>query len=98
MTLTAHPTTTTSFDLGPACALACRACGHRMDLAADSACPQCLGPLEIAYDSRDVPRESIERGPRSIWRYKALLPVPSPVEEPPNPAPGCTRLLRADRL
>jgi threonine synthase len=98
MTLTAHPTTTTSFDLGPACALACRACGHRMDLAAEFACPQCFGPLEIAYDFPHVTRESIELGPRSIWRYRDLLPVPSTVEDHPNTDPGCTRLLRADRL
>jgi threonine synthase len=98
MTLTAHPTTTTSFDLGPACALACRACGHRMALAAEFACPQCFGPLEVAYDFPHVTRESIERGPRSIWRYKDLLPVPSTVSDHPNTDPGCTRLLRADRL
>jgi threonine synthase len=98
MTLTAPPTTTTSFDLGPACALACRACGHRMDLAAEFACPQCFGPLEIAYDFGRVTRDDIERGPRSIWRYKRLLPVPSTVEVHPNTDPGCTRLLRADRL
>jgi len=97
MTLTAQPTTT-SFDLGPATALACRACGHRMDLAAEFACPQCFGPLEIAYDFGTVTREDIERGPRSIWRYRSLLPVPTTVESHPNMDPGCTRLLRADRL
>ena len=98
MTLTAQTSTTTSYDLGPACALACRACGHRSDLAAEFACPQCFGPLEIAYDFGRVTREDIERGPRSIWRYKSLLPVPSTVESHPNMDPGCTRLLRADRL
>ncbi|WP_433782427.1 threonine synthase [Actinomycetospora sp. CA-101289] len=98
MTLTAQTSTATSYDLGPACALACRACGHRMDLAAEFACPQCFGPLEIAYDFGRVTREDIERGPQSIWRYKGLLPVPSTVSDHPNTDPGCTRLLRADRL
>lgn len=99
MTLTAQPaTTTTGLDLGPASALSCRACGHRLDLAAEFACPQCFGPLEVAYDFGRVTREDIERGPRSIWRYKPLLPVPTTVEQHPNTDPGCTRLLRADRL
>lgn len=98
MTLTAQPASTTGLDLGPASALACRACGHRLDLAAEFACPQCFGPLEVAYDFGRVTREDIERGPRSIWRYKSLLPVPTTVESHPNTDPGLTRLLRADRL
>ena len=40
------------------------------------ACPECFGPLEVAYDFPAVTREQIEAGPRNIWRYKALLPVP----------------------
>jgi threonine synthase len=86
------------FDLGPACALSCRACGHRMELAAEFACPQCFGPLEVAYDFGAVTREEIEAGPHSIWRYRRLLPVPTTVDAHPNTDPGFTRLLRADRL
>ncbi|HEY2192937.1 MAG TPA: threonine synthase [Actinomycetospora sp.] len=95
---TASGTAGSSLDLGPAAALACRACGHRLDLAAEFACPQCFGPLEVAYDFGRVTREQIERGPTSIWRYKDLLPVPSTVESHPNTEPGFTRLLKADRL
>ena len=95
---TASGTAGTSLDLGPAAALACRACGHRLALAAEFACPQCFGPLEVAYDFGRVTREQIERGPKSIWRYKDLLPVPSTVESHPNTEPGFTRLVRADRL
>ena len=85
MTITAPGTTaSTTYDLGPAAALSCRACGHRTALAAEFACPQCFGPLEIAYDFPKVTRESIERGPKSIWRYKDLLPVPSTVDQYPN--------------
>ena len=43
-------------------------------------------------------REEIEAGPRNIWRYKALLPVPDDIEQSPNMEPGFTRLLRANNL
>ncbi|MBW0115253.1 threonine synthase [Pseudonocardia abyssalis] len=98
MSLLADVTTPTSFDLGPARALSCRECGHQIPLAAEFACPQCFGPLEIAYEFGDVTRASIEAGPRSIWRYRGLLPVPSTVQEHPNTEPGLTRLIKADRL
>jgi threonine synthase len=92
----AHPTT--SYDLGPARSLSCRECGHQIPLAAEFACPECFGPLEIAYEFGPVTREQIEAGPRSIWRYASLLPVPSDVTRHPNTDPGLTRLVRADRL
>ncbi|WP_214401493.1 threonine synthase [Pseudonocardia lacus] len=87
-----------SFDLGPARALSCRECGHEVPLAAEFACPQCFGPLEVAYDFGAVTRESIEAGPKSIWRYRQLLPVPADVTTIPNTEPGLTRLIKADRL
>ena len=98
MTLTAATTTATSFDLGSARALACRECGHEIPLAPEFACPQCFGPLEVAYDFPEVTRASIEAGPKSIWRYRQLLPVPSDVTRHPNTEPGLTRLIKADRL
>jgi len=98
MTLVADVAAATSFDLGPARALSCRECGHQIPLAAEFACPQCFGPLEVAYDFDGVTRESIEAGPKSIWRYRQLLPVPSTVQEHPNTEPGLTRLIKADRL
>ncbi|MCO1656613.1 threonine synthase [Pseudonocardia humida] len=88
----------TSLDLGPARALSCRECGHEVPLAAEFACPQCFGPLEVAYDFGRVTRESIEAGPKSIWRYRELLPVPARVTSVPNTEPGLTRLIKADRL
>ena len=90
--------TSTSLDLGPARALSCRECGHQIPLAAEFACPECFGPLEVAYDFTDVTRERIEAGPKSIWRYASLLPVPADVARHPNIEPGFTRLVRADRL
>lgn len=102
MTAVAAPTPTnpdqTAIDLGPARALSCRECGHEVPLAAEFACAQCFGPLEVAYDFGAVTREDIETGPRSIWRYRRLLPVPTDVDAHPNTEPGLTRLIRADRL
>ena len=43
-------------DLGPAAALSCRECGHRVPLGPVYACQECFGPLEIAYDFPAVTR------------------------------------------
>jgi threonine synthase len=63
-------------------------------------CSRCFGPLDPVYDRdeqrRTVSRESIEAGPRSIWRYAGLLPVTPPVEQ--RLAPGWTPLVAAPRL
>ncbi len=83
---------------GNATGLACRECGHQIPLGPHYACPECFGPLEIAYTFGSVTREEIEAGPRNIWRYKALLPVPDDIETSPNTEPGFTRLLRAGNL
>jgi threonine synthase len=95
MTITA---TTTTLDFGPARALTCRECGNQVALAAEFACVECFGPLEVAYEFGDVTRAEIEAGPKSIWRYRRLLPVPSDVDAHPNTEPGLTRLVKADRL
>jgi threonine synthase len=83
---------------GNAVGLTCRACGASQDLGPYYACTECFGPLEVAYDFGPVTRADIESGPKSIWRYRSLLPVPSDVEQFPNTEPGFTRLLRADNL
>ncbi|EGD42279.1 threonine synthase [Nocardioides sp. WG-D5] len=83
---------------GNASALSCRECGNQIDLGPHYACPECFGPLEVAYDFPAVTREEIEAGPRNIWRYKALLPVPDDIEQSPNTEPGFTRLLDAKNL
>lgn len=89
---------TPATDLGPATALVCRECGSTRDLGPFYACEECFGPLEIAYDFGTVTRAGIESGPRNIWRYRGLLPVPSHVADTPNTEPGLTRLVRADNL
>src|SRR5687768_10669719 len=83
---------------GNARALACRECGHEVTLGPSYACPECFGPLEVAYDFPVVTREEIAAGPRNIWRYKALLPVPDDIEQSRNTEPGFTRLLQAHNL
>ena len=91
-------TTTTAFNLGTARELVCRECGFSTPLAAEFACAECFGPLEVGYDFEPITRSDIESGPPSIWRYRKLLPVPDNVDDHPNTQPGLTRLLRADRL
>ncbi|MEI2714338.1 MAG: threonine synthase [Nocardioides sp.] len=83
---------------GNARTLACRECGTEVALGPFYACPECFGPLEVAYDFPAITRAEIEAGPRNIWRYKALLPVPTDIESSPNTEPGFTRLLLADNL
>ncbi len=78
--------------------LACRECGHEVALGPHYACPECFGPLEVSYDFPAITREEIAAGPPNIWRYKALLPVPTDIEDSPNTEPGFTRLLRARNL
>ncbi len=99
MTAAAQTTTTTTpYDLGPAVELVSKEEGHRQPLAPEFVSLEDFSPLEVAYDFGKVRREDVEAGPRSIWRYKHLLPVPSNVEQHPNTDPGCTRLVRADNL
>ncbi len=88
-------------DLGPAVALSCRECGHRIALGPFYACTECFGPLEVAYKfalSGEALRTAIEAGPNNIWRYAPLLPVPSTVAQTRNMNPGSTKLVRADNL
>lgn len=102
MTDTLHTSTSasgsTGLDLGPAVGLISKEEGHQQPLAPEFVSLEDFSPLEVAYDFGRVRREDIEAGPRNIWRYKHLLPVPSNVEEIANTEPGYTRLIQADRL
>ncbi|WP_216216180.1 threonine synthase [Amycolatopsis aidingensis] len=98
LTTTTRTATKGALDLGPAAELVSKEEGHRQPLAPEFVSAEDFSPLEVAYDFGRVRREDIESGPRNIWRYKRLLPVPSNVEQIPNTEPGCTRLVRADRL
>ena len=82
---------------GAAAHLVCRECGATYDLGPGNACEQCFGPLEIGYDEEllaKVTRQSIEAGPRTMWRYGGLLPAQPLVDL----QVGWTRLHRADNL
>ncbi|HSK97729.1 MAG TPA: threonine synthase, partial [Euzebyales bacterium] len=64
---------------------------------------RCFGPLEMVFDydalASDVDRAAIAAGPPTLWRYRALLPVPT--DDPFTPVHlggGLTPLTRAARL
>jgi threonine synthase len=94
----ATPAPSATGRFGYATKLTCRECGQEAELGANHACSECFGPLEVGYDFPPLNRASVEAGPFNIWRYASLLPVPADVAARPNTEPGCTRLLRADRL
>jgi threonine synthase len=83
---------------GNATHLVCRACGEKSGLGPFYACIECFGPLEVGYDYPAISREQIEAGPRSIWRYAPLLPVPADIATFRSTDPGFTRLVDARRL
>jgi len=87
-----------ALDFGPATHLRCRACGEIYPLGAAYACMECFGPLEVGYEISAPTREEIAAGPPSLWRYKAMLPVPDNIAELPGLNPGFTKLVRADNL
>ena len=79
--------------------LTCHLCGAKYQPKALWVCTDCLGPLEVSYDYDAVrsvmSRALIESRPRSLWRYRELLPV----EEPKTGFnSGYTPLVRATRL
>ncbi len=80
--------------------LQCRECGQLYPAEARHVCELCFGPLEVAYDyellKRTISREAIERGPLTLWRYRALLPVTG--ERVVDTHTGFTPLVRAERL
>ncbi|GAA2357811.1 threonine synthase [Saccharopolyspora halophila] len=96
--MTAAAQTAKKLDLGNAVELVSKEEGHRQPLAPEFVSLEDFSPLEVAYDFGKISRAEIEAGPRSIWRYKQLLPVPSNVDRIANTEPGCTRLLEADNL
>src|SRR5919109_1410151 len=81
--------------------LRCRECGAEYELQATHVCEMCFGPLDAVYDEallrRIVKRERIEDGPKSMWRYRDLLPVEDSVNVV-TLGEGFTPLVRAERL
>ena len=81
-------------------ALKCRECGKEYPLSATHVCEFDFGPLEVAYDSdriqQSLPRAAIESRPRTMWRYRELLPIAG--EPTVGFQVGYTPLVKADRL
>src|SRR5271155_4990379 len=80
--------------------LCCRECGKRFPNQPLSSCDECFSSLEVVYDlaaaKETFTREAIARGPHSMWRYQALLPVP--VDYVATTHSGMTPLMPAPRL
>jgi len=80
--------------------LRCRECKREYSISPTHVCEFCFGPLEVIYDyeniKKDLTQEKIEGRPKSMWRYKELLPL--------NDDPivgtdvGFTPLIRSDGL
>ena len=80
--------------------LKCRLCGKHYPKEALNFCTDDFGPLEVAYDydevARTLTREAVEARPRTMWRYRELLPLDG--EPTVGRQVGGTPLVRADRL
>jgi threonine synthase len=80
--------------------LKCRLCGKHYPKEALNFCTEDFGPLEVAYDYEAVAaamsRRAIEARPRTMWRYRELLPIDG--EPTVGRHVGGTPLIRADRL
>ncbi len=81
-------------------ALRCKECGAEYPVEPRTVCDHDFGPVEVVYDYEamkgKVTRASIEAGPRSLWRYKDLLPIAG--EPRVGFRSGFTPLVKADRL
>ncbi len=83
---------------GNATHLVCRACGAHSPLGPFYACLECFGPLEVGYEFPVITRAELVAGPKSIWRYAPLLPVPKDIASFRSTDPGFTRLIDARNL
>lgn len=80
--------------------LKCRECGREYPIKLLSGCEDCFGPLEVDYQydaiASVLTRDVIASRPKSIWKYRELLPLES------DPVIGLhtggTPLVRANRL
>src|SRR5205809_904819 len=80
--------------------LKCRECGREYPVKLLAGCEGCFGPLEADYHyeaiAKVLKRDVIASRPKSIWKYRELLPIES--EPQIGLGTGGTPLLRADRL
>jgi len=77
--------------------LVCRGCGATQEDPRTWVCDECFGPIGIQYEFDGISRASIERGPRTLWRYEDFLPLSREAERVDLGA-GCTPLIKAENL
>jgi threonine synthase len=87
---------TLDFSIG----LKCKICQKVYPKQPINFCTEDFGPLEVVYDYEamkpHISRAKIESRPKSMWRYRELLPIEG--EPSVGPQVGFTPLIRADRL
>ena len=80
--------------------LKCKECSREYSISPVHVCEFCFGPLEVVYDyekiKESLTREKIEARPKSMWRYRELLPLNNDPSIGMNV--GYTPLIRAERL
>lgn len=59
--------------------LKCKECNREYSISPIHVCEFCFGPLEVVYEYGKIreylTRKKIEERPKSMWRYRELLPV-----------------------
>ncbi|MFQ5598649.1 MAG: threonine synthase [Nitrospiria bacterium] len=59
--------------------LVCKECKKTYPAEATHVCEFCFGPLEVSYNYEwirtQISKEKIRQGPKSLWRYRDLLPI-----------------------
>lgn len=80
--------------------LKCRECGRIYPKEAIYVCEFCFGSLEVDYDydaiRKSFTRKKIAEGPKSLWRYRELLPLDG--EPTVGLSSGFTPFFRAKNL
>ena len=78
--------------------LQCHLCKTPFPAEAIYVCDRCLGPLEPVYDYGAIrlTREDVAKRPKTLWRYRELLPIADTPRTGFNS--GFTPLVRCDRL
>ncbi|WP_333654218.1 threonine synthase [Dissulfurispira sp.] len=86
--------------MGYVSGLKCRECGREYPVDPIYVCEFCFGPLEVVYDYKKIKkvltRKIIEKRPKSLWRYKELLPIDGKPQV--GLKSGFTPLVKADNL
>mgnify|MGYP001772858171 CR=1 FL=1 len=59
--------------------LKCKECGREYPKQPIYVCEYCFGPLEVVYNYKEIKKvftkEVLQNRPKSLWRYKELLPI-----------------------